>query len=512
MNTKGYAVAFVLVMLAVLSGAVGYINEKVAGSNAEERAGIGFFSGLTSKNSVEDGKSERDLLSQITKDLKKAEKSGGIHPDYYNDIDNKLKGLEARGANTRAARAILSKLDVGGSKSIQTKNSGESETIRDIEKRLTEMLSFAGISPDVHSEYDRKLKALEAKGINTSKARAMWKKLTVGGQEGRETPAHSSLPSYANIERQLNEALKSGGIRKDAYDEMERQIKQLESKGTDVKTLLTLLSKIPKGWVVVHEGKGTLVYIERNLDKALQSDASEGLYRELDEELKKFEEKGVDVSALRAKFKKLRIGGSLSRPDCVSNPNPVFTNHITDIGKVVYVFTPPNIVSGDLKTHSYIGTNSARVPVYAPVDMIADSGAHFIGGPYGFEFEVSCEVRLRFGHITEPVPALKAALPSTPAPLNQSQGQRIKEEIRFKAGDLVAYTTGTLAGNWDFGVYNLSTKNKYANDSKRNHSWVYTSAVCPFDYFTSSLRAEYAKFFDVEEFGNLKSDGEFCSK
>jgi hypothetical protein len=201
---------------------------------------------------------------------------------------------------------------------------------------------------------------------------------------------------------------------------------------------------------------------------------------------------------------------SSSRPSCVSNPSPIFSNHITDMNKVNYVVPPPTMGSGpSLKPHSYIGTDHAFVPIYSPVNMTLQSGSHYEGGPYSFDFQVSCEVSLRFGHVTDPVDILKNELPIEPA-----KDSRTKElsPIQFKAGELIAYTTGTQqAGNWDYGVYNASTTNRYVDDPDWNDSRIYTTAVCPFEYFTPDLKMSYTtKFNSTILGGNPPHGASFC--
>ncbi|OGG44810.1 hypothetical protein A2673_02125 [Candidatus Kaiserbacteria bacterium RIFCSPHIGHO2_01_FULL_50_13] len=203
-----------------------------------------------------------------------------------------------------------------------------------------------------------------------------------------------------------------------------------------------------------------------------------------------------------------------SEPSCVSNSNPVFTHHITDTTMFSQIKPPPNKTpEGDLKPHSYIETHGQRVPVYAPVDMTLIGGAYFEGGPYGLDFRVSCEVRLRFGHISEPVEVIREVFPDRPAPAGDSRDQKIKHEVSFKAGDLLAYTVGTNpgAGNWDFGVYNSNVKNRYADDPKYNWSDINTTAVCPYGYFTEELLSVYKSKYDFSGYGALIPDGEsFC--
>ena len=198
------------------------------------------------------------------------------------------------------------------------------------------------------------------------------------------------------------------------------------------------------------------------------------------------------------------------QPACESNPTPVFTDHITDMSKVNYIGPPPTMGAGpNLKTHSYIGTDHARVPVYAPADMTLESGSHYVGGPYMVEFRASCEVKVRFGHMTEPVEKIKNLLPSEAKPDSRTQELA---PIHFAAGELVGYTTGTdVAGNWDFGVYNSTVRNRYVDDPAWNWSAINTTAVCPFDYFPPEMRAAYVAKFNSAALGGNPPHGEpFC--
>lgn len=203
-------------------------------------------------------------------------------------------------------------------------------------------------------------------------------------------------------------------------------------------------------------------------------------------------------------------GSMPPKQNCVSNTLPVFTHHITDMNAVNYIVPPPTMGSGpSLKPHGYIGTDHARVPVYAPADMAVKDGSYYAGGPYMFDFQVSCEVTVRFGHMTDPVDALKKLLPAEPA-----ADSRTKElsSVSFKAGELVGYTTGTdRAGNWDYGVYNANITNRYAHDPDWGGSATYTTAVCPFDYFTPDLKAAYIAKFKPNALGGNPPHGEsFC--
>lgn len=195
---------------------------------------------------------------------------------------------------------------------------------------------------------------------------------------------------------------------------------------------------------------------------------------------------------------------------CTSNPNPVFTHHLTDTSKIVDIAIPPRIIGGHLKTHSYVETNFQRVPLYAPADMQLYGGVHLSHGSdpddYGFDSKVSCEVMVRLGHITDPIQSIKDTFPTA---TTDSRTNYNITPINFKAGELLGYTTGTAAaGNWDFGLYNSSTKNRYADDPEWDDSSIYTTAVCPYDYFSTELKSAYSAKY-IQDFGVSVLDGAF---
>lgn len=207
---------------------------------------------------------------------------------------------------------------------------------------------------------------------------------------------------------------------------------------------------------------------------------------------------------------------SIQKQTCLSNPSPVFTHHVTDLDKISFIVPPPTMkptkLPGDLKAHSYFMNmeNSNKVPVYAPADMILIHGGYSVGGPYFMNFKVSCEVLLRFGHITDPIDSIKKIFPNLQT---DSTWKELPPEsqLSFKAGDIIAYTSGTEAGSWDFGVLNSAIRNRYADDPKWSDSTSYTTAVCPYEYFTSELKALYYAKFNPTGFAGNPPEGEsFC--
>lgn len=312
--------------------------------------------------------------------------------------------------------------------------------------------------------------------------------------------------NFSQLEQELRLALHSGGITPENYSLIEGRIKELEDRGVDIekiRRLRTILKQLNVGGISQQSQFPTSTVDVQVAKSPVPTFTGEPVVHLIP----------TPVATPTPFFTPTPSTTSAPQVSCKSNPSPVFTSHITDISKINYVVPPPTIGAGpSLKTHGYIGTDHARVPVYAPVDMILNTGAHFEGGPYWLGFEVSCEVTLRFGHMTEPIQAVRDIFPATPAPANDSRDQQIKNKIYFKAGDLIGYTTGTsAAGNWDMGIYNSTTNNKYKGDPTWGNSWVYTTAICPFDYFEPSLKLVYtSKFSSQAMAGNLRDGESFC--
>jgi len=202
------------------------------------------------------------------------------------------------------------------------------------------------------------------------------------------------------------------------------------------------------------------------------------------------------------------------QPSCENNANPVFTADITDMSLISKITPPGAILStGEVKSHSYLWIkDGSRVPVYAPTDMKLSSGAYYDEGEeliYMLVFEVSCEVRIKFDHIQEPVDAIRGALPSEPK--FDTRVDMVSELIEFKAGDLVGHTTGTsVANNWDFGVYNTTLYPNPVTEGVANLEEVDKNADCGYDYFTSDKRAVYKNLFIVS-IGSSESSIPYCS-
>lgn len=200
---------------------------------------------------------------------------------------------------------------------------------------------------------------------------------------------------------------------------------------------------------------------------------------------------------------------------CINSSSPVFTSHITDTTKLSRVTPPGTWIdnNNDIKTHSFVWNNGdVNVPVYAPVDSTLKTSTYYDQNGelyYILTFDVSCEVFYIFDHLRSVVDKIGAVTADAPQSGTQSSGENLG--VSFKAGELLGYTTGTeVAHNWDFGVYNRTEENLLANDSRFNMHERYIYAVCPYDYFTNSMRSVYSSIFgDASGSGSYSTT--FCN-
>lgn len=77
--------------------------------------------------------------------------------------------------------------------------SGDQATLADIERQLTMAIKTGGISPYNYRSFDTKLKTLERRKVDTTKARALMARLEVGGQQ-RTSAAPSDTAVLVDIE------------------------------------------------------------------------------------------------------------------------------------------------------------------------------------------------------------------------------------------------------------------------------------------------------------------------
>ncbi len=186
------------------------------------------------------------------------------------------------------------------------------------------------------------------------------------------------------------------------------------------------------------------------------------------------------------------------RGNCESNPEPVFTSHITDLSMIHSLTRAGTVQGGDLKPHGYLHNDPAfqDVPVYAPVDSFFINYSYYAQGGdpiYMFVFQVSCEVAYYFDHLRSVVSQIQEIVPDVAAA--DSRGTPVYPPLFFQAGDLIGHTGGTpFTQTWDFGVLNT----QLWNDLPPEETYIYSPnadkyrfAVCQYQYLVEDLRAQY---------------------
>lgn len=178
--------------------------------------------------------------------------------------------------------------------------------------------------------------------------------------------------------------------------------------------------------------------------------------------------------------------------------NPVLVADITDFEKIQKITAPGTQSSEGPKGHSFVWTNGQKVPVYAPIAGVLESGAYSKDNEsspaqYLLMFKVKgyCDFQFKFDHIDEPVDVIRSALPTVPK-VADSRGTFVTEIIEFNTGDLIGYTKGNIpSGNWDFGLYNMAEK-RALKDSYGLHAY----SVCWVDFYSSGKQPQYRSLLE----------------
>ena len=186
-------------------------------------------------------------------------------------------------------------------------------------------------------------------------------------------------------------------------------------------------------------------------------------------------------------------------PSCLKT-NPTLVADITDLTKVQKITAPGTQSSEGPKGHSFVWTNSQKVPVYAPIAGVLESGAYSKDNESSpaqyilwFDIKGYCDFQFKFDHIDEPIETIKQNFPSTPK-VADSRGSPVANRVEFKAGDLIGYTKGNIpSGNWDFGLYDKSKDGALAQyGSTGSHR----NAVCWVDFYSSTKQQQYRSLLE----------------
>ena len=195
-----------------------------------------------------------------------------------------------------------------------------------------------------------------------------------------------------------------------------------------------------------------------------------------------------------------------------SNADITFTHPPTDMEKIRYIVPSGSPQGGVMKPHSYInvggfGSNKGPLaPVYAPVDSWLVGIAYYQVGnaiEYLLIFDVTCEVSYRFDHITTVEAKVAPHVLELPATTHTT---KVSPPLFFAAGDLIGTSNG--AGNgygpWDFGAYNTTIKNQFANQARYEVTGGKglpqpLHGVCPYEMYDEPLLSQFRRLYGAWE-------------
>ncbi|MDO8508004.1 MAG: hypothetical protein Q7S53_05580 [bacterium] len=205
-------------------------------------------------------------------------------------------------------------------------------------------------------------------------------------------------------------------------------------------------------------------------------------------------------------------------PEDVVKTKLQFTHDIFDPTKVKFV-TPLGELNGgyeEAQTINGVCVNNKtaeEVEVYAPADMTLEDYSYFVDprqtrkANWHLGFRISKDVKLSFDHITSPIDSIRDATPPTPT----SGYVPPKKKLNFKAGELIAKTSGTdQAHNWNIYLRDTFTSNTFVNQDRYEalkDRYDYINATCPFDYYADAKKQLFIALMGATAPGQSKTCG-----
>lgn len=359
----------------------------------------------------------------------------------------------------------------------------------------------------------------------------------------KKLPKYSPKSSNQKLKNIISEIERIGNmfIGSDHYDRLEKAIKELADSGSvdkkEIDQVKKMISKLNYDRGNMKEKKSAteqkrddikfalrdkFINLEREVKQIIDNKIAIGpdhfarLKQQLDElyvsdsfgeeELARLKQLLTFIRYFEKESGIMQYAGS---ENCKNIKELILTHDITDFSKVRSIGAPgaDGGPKDKYKGHSFINTDHQRVSVYAPVEIVLESGSHYVGvegvPQYILNFRVKdfCKVLLRFDHVTEPVESIRRVLSATPKPFEDTTSDLVSEEITFKAGERIGYTTGTPppngAGNWDFGLYDMSKPGSLAAMGAYGQ---HAHAVCSWDFYPPEKRDVYKKMMDGRKF------------
>lgn len=159
-------------------------------------------------------------------------------------------------------------------------------------------------------------------------------------------------------------------------------------------------------------------------------------------------------------------------------------------------------------------TGGKMIEVKAPTAMSLDNYAYYKVGSepntWTLYFRLSPTLTMRMDHILRASDKIVEATTSTPK--SDSRSESPKRKVSFKAGEIVAYTSGTAnAHNWNIYVFDDGHQNKFINQARYENSSAgkqMLQAACVFDYYEPAAKAAYIALMGARKAGESSTCGE----
>lgn len=222
-------------------------------------------------------------------------------------------------------------------------------------------------------------------------------------------------------------------------------------------------------------------------------------------------------------------------------PSPFLFKMPIDLTRVTSILYPGQIRGGNFKAHGgfrFDGSKPDEITIYAPYDAKVIAGARYPGTngelQYTFDFEHSCGIRYRFGHLLTLTPKFQALAEKFPLPKTlDSRTTQVNPPIEVKQGEVIATAVGLTTGGpethggfntlVDWGVYDYRQKNEASQrpdwptiHASEDSSWstyydseVYIHAVCWFDWISPEDKAKVLALPSSDSQSGKQSD--YCN-
>ncbi len=187
-------------------------------------------------------------------------------------------------------------------------------------------------------------------------------------------------------------------------------------------------------------------------------------------------------------------------------PDPIAFTFPSDINQATGILYPGQTRGGNYKPHGGVRFDNStdnKIAVAAPIDGNVVRGARYlVDGEMQYTFDIinSCGIMYRLGHLLVLTPKFQKIADDFPAASEgDSRTEQVQPQIAVTTGEAIATSVGVTKGGintfFDWGVYDLRTKNEASKDAawavKPEHdAELAQHAVCWFDWLTAADEAK----------------------